>query len=386
MAETRIYLDNAATTRVSDRVLEAMLPWLKDGYGNASSPYSLGRKSAAALSEAREKCAGSIGADKSGIIFTSGATESNNLAIRSAAYSGRANGRTHLVTTVIEHPSVLEVFRALGKEGFSVTYLPVNSDGIVYTDAVRAAVTDKTALVSVMFVNNETGTIQPVEQIGAICRENGALFHVDAVQAAGFLPVDVDRISADFLSLSGHKIHAMKGVGMLYARKNREITPILYGGGQESGKRSGTENIAGIVGFSEALVYASENIEAKNRKLAPLQKKLIDGLLSVEGAVLNGSAEKRVFGNVNVSFDGIESETLVFRLDMRGIAVSGGSACSSVSGEASHVITALGASEERAKGAVRFTMSEYTTEEDIEEAIRAVKEEVAYLKQLRYGK
>lgn len=386
MAETRIYLDNAATTRISDRVLDAMMPWLREGYGNASSSYSLGRKSAVAIHEAREKCALAIGADKSEIIFTSSATESNNLAIRSAAYGGRANGRTHLITTEIEHASVLGAFRALEQEGFSVTYLPVNSDGILDIDAVESVVSDKTALVSVMCVNNEIGTIQPVEQVGTICRKNGALFHVDAVQAVGFVPVDIESVGADYLSISGHKIHAMKGVGMLYARRNSVITPLIYGGGQESGKRSGTENVAGIVGFSEALRYAVESLGEKNRKLLPLQKSLIDGLTSIDGTTLNGSLAERVSGNVNVSFAGIESETLVFRLDLRGIAVSGGSACSSASGEASYVIRALGASEERAKGAIRLTMSEYTTEEEVERAIRAVKEETEYLRRLRYGK
>lgn len=375
--ETRIYLDNAATTKITPAVLEAMLPWLTDGYGNASSLYSLGRRSAAAIASAREKCAGAIGCEPSEIFFTSGASESNNWAIKSAL----RGKKRHIITSDFEHPSVLQAVKRLEKEGFEATYLPVYENGIVRMEDIAAAIRPDTSLVSVMYANNEIGTIQPIAEIGELCRERGVLFHTDAVQAAGNLKIDVKRQKIDMLSISGHKLHAPKGVGLLYADSRIKLSPLIDGGGQESGRRSGTENTAGIVGLGEALRLANAGIAQKNEKLLRFRERMIAELSGIERSRLNGDRERRLCGNVNFSFSGIEGESLLLRLDLKGIAVSSGSACASGSSDPSHVLLALGLSEEEARGSVRITMSELTTEAEIDELLKVLPEVVASLRQ-----
>ncbi|MBQ3843158.1 MAG: IscS subfamily cysteine desulfurase [Ruminiclostridium sp.] len=372
MSETRIYLDNAATTKISDNVLDAMLPWLKDGYGNASSVYSLGRKSAIALNKARAQCAEILGCESRDIFFTSGGTESDNQAVFSAAERGAAKGKRHIIASAFEHHAVLEPLKALEKRGFRITYLPVYENGIVRVSDVEKSLTDDTALVTVMAANNEIGTIQPISEIGALCRERGVIFHTDAVQAFGNIPINVREMNIDMLSLSGHKIHAMKGTGLLYARNSAELRPFILGGAQQSGKRAGTENIAGIVGLAEAVRAAAESIAGKNGKLLPLRDKLISEISKISGARLNGDREKRLASNVNFSFAGIEGEALILQLDLLGIAVSSGSACTSGSLEPSHVLTAIGLDSSEARSSVRITMSSYTTEAEIDELIRVL--------------
>lgn len=382
MSETRIYLDNAATTAVSDNVLEAMMPWLKEGYGNASSVYSLGRKSAIALNKARAQCAEILGCDSRDIFFTSGGTESDNQAIFSAAENALAKGKTHIITSVFEHHAVLEPLKVLEKRGFTVTRLPVYDNGIVRVSDLEAAITENTGFVTIMAANNEIGTVQPISEIGAFCRERGIVFHTDAVQAFGNIPINVREQNVDMLSLSGHKIHAMKGTGLLYVRDSASLRPFILGGSQQSGKRAGTENIAGIVGLAEAVRAASEGMRDKNSKLLPLREKLISELSKISGARLNGDREKRLASNVNFSFEGIEGEALILRLDLLGIAVSSGSACTSGSLDPSHVLTALGLTKDEAKSSVRITMSDNTTESEIDELIRVLPGEIEKLRAL----
>lgn len=365
MTETKIYLDNAATTRISAEVLEAMLPWLKEGYGNASSIYALGRKSAIALSRARADCAEVLGAEPGEIFFTGGGSESDNWAIKSAAAALAQKGKKHLVTSVFEHHAVLHCMERLEKEGFEVTYLPVYENGIVRTDDLAAAIRPDTALVSVMYANNEIGTIQPIAEIGEICRGRGVLFHTDAVQAAGNLEIDVKKQKIDLLSLSGHKIHAAKGVGLLYAEKRVRLAPLIDGGAQESGRRAGTENVAAIVGLAAAMKLAKAGMAEKNARLTVFRDRIISELSRIERARLNGDPEKRLAGNVNFSFEGIEGESLLLQLDLKGIAASSGSACTSGSLDPSHVLLALGLSHETAHGSLRISMSDETTEEEI---------------------
>lgn len=373
MSETRIYLDNAATTKISDNVLKAMLPWLKEGYGNASSLYSLGRKSAIALNKARSLCAEVLGCESREIFFTSGGTESDNTAVFSAARAGAAAGKRHIIASAIEHHAVLKPLELLRKEGFRITLLPVYDNGIVRPDDLEAALTDDTALVTVMAANNEVGTIQPIEQLAAICRNHGIPFHTDAVQAFGNLRINVREQNLDMLSLSGHKIHAQKGVGLLYVRDGLPFFPYLTGGAQQGGKRAGTENIAGIVGLAEAVRFAAENVDAKNARLLPLRERLFDEIGKLDGVRINGDHEKRLASNANFSFAGHEGENLVLRLDLRGIAVSSGSACASGSLDPSHVLTAMGLTHDEARSSIRVSMSENTTAEEIDEFIEAVK-------------
>ena len=382
MSETRIYLDNAATTAISDNVLEAMMPWLKEGYGNASSVYSLGRKSAIALNKARAQCAEILGCDSRDIFFTSGGTESDDQAVFSAAETALAKGKRHIITSAIEHHAVLEPLKYLEKQGFDVTYLPVHENGIVRVSDFEAALTDDTGFVTVMAANNEIGTVQPIAEIGGICRERGITFHTDAVQAFGNIPINVREQNVDMLSLSGHKIHAMKGVGLLYVREPASLRPFVRGGAQQSGKRAGTENIAGIAGLAEAMRAAAENISGKNGKLLPMREKLIAELSKISGARLNGDREKRLASNVNFSFIGIEGEALILRLDLLGIAVSSGSACTSGSLDPSHVLTALGLTKDEARSSVRITMSDLTTEAEIDELIRVLPGEIEKLRAL----
>lgn len=370
MTETKIYLDNAATTRISGEVFDAMLPWLKEGYGNASSIYALGRKSAIALNRARADCAEVLGAEPREIFFTGGGSESDNWAIKSAAAALAQKGKKHLITSVFEHHAVLHCMERLEKEGFEVTYLPVYENGIVKPEDLAAAIRPDTALVSVMYANNEIGTVQPIAEIGEICRERGVLFHTDAVQAAGNLEIDVKKQKIDLLSLSGHKIHAPKGVGLLYADRRVRLAPLIDGGAQESGRRAGTENVAAIVGLAAAMKQAKAGMAEKNARLTVFRDRIIAELSKIERARLNGDAEKRLAGNVNFSFEGIEGESLLLQLDLKGIAASSGSACTSGSLDPSHVLLALGLSHETAHGSLRISMSDETTEEEVSVFLR----------------
>jgi len=382
MEKDLIYLDNAATTKISDSVFNAMLPWLKDGYGNASSIYTLGRKSATALSRARAACAEALGCEPREIFFTSGGSESDNWAIKSTAKAMAKKGKKHIISSVFEHHAVLHCLESLEKEGFEVTYLPVYENGVVRTEDVAKAIRDDTALVTIMYANNEIGTIQPIPEIGEICREKGVYLHTDAVQTVGNVPINVKEQNIDMLSLSGHKIHAMKGVGLLYVSKKIRLAPFIEGGAQESGKRAGTENIAAIVGLATALQEAVCGVETRNRLLTPLRDKIIDAFSKIEAAHLNGDRDKRLCGTVNFSFVGVEGESLLLQLDLHGIAASSGSACTSGSLDPSHVLLALGLSHEVAHGSLRISMSEYTTEAEIDELIKVVPEIVDKLRKM----
>lgn len=382
MGKDLIYLDNAATTKISDSVFNAMLPWLKEGYGNASSIYTLGRESAVALARARAACAEALGCEPREIFFTSGGSESDNWAIKSTAKAMAKKGKKHIVSSVFEHHAVLHCLESLEKEDFEVTYLPVYENGIVRVEDVKNAIRDDTALVTIMYANNEIGTIQPIPEIGEICREKGVYFHTDAVQAVGNVPINVKEQNIDMLSLSGHKIHAMKGIGLLYVNKKIRLAPFIEGGAQESGKRAGTENIAAIVGLATALQEATRGVEAKNRLLTPLRDKIIDAFSKIEAARLNGDRDKRLCGTVNFSFVGVEGESLLLQLDLHGIAASSGSACTSGSLDPSHVLLALGLVHEVAHGSLRISMSEYTTEAEIDELIKVVPEIVDKLRKM----
>lgn len=362
-----IYADNSATTKISDRVFDAMLPYLREHYGNPSSPYSVGREADLAVIKARGQVAAALNADPSEIFFTSGGSEADNWAIKGAAAKQLKKGKRHLITTAFEHHAVLHSFEALEKEGFAVTYLPVSPDGYVTADQVADAIREDTALVSVMYANNEIGTIQPIAEIGRVCRERGVLFHTDAVQAVGNVPIDVKAQNIDLLSLSGHKIHAPKGIGVLYVRKGVVLQNLIDGGAQERGKRGGTENVAGIVGLGQAITDAAAGIEAKAAKLTKMRDRLIDGVLAaIPKARLNGGREPRLCMNANFSFEGIEGEGLLLRLDLAGICASSGSACTSGSLDPSHVLMAIGLPHEIAHGSLRITFSEENTDEDVD--------------------
>lgn len=366
-----IYCDNAATTPVSRPVLEAMTPWFSEQYGNASSIYKLGRDSKKALEKARKQVADCLGAEPAEIVFTGCGTESDNWAIRGVAEKMAQKGKKHLITSVFEHHAVLHTCEALEKQGFSVTYLPVTPDGFVRPEDVQNAIRPDTGLVSVMYANNEIGAIQPIAEIGKICREAGVLFHTDAVQAVGNVPIDVKAQCIDLLSLSGHKIHAQKGIGALYVRKGVSLPNFLYGGAQERGRRGGTENLPAIVGLGVAITLACADIPGKTARLSRLRDKLIDGLLKIPHTRLNGSRENRLCGNCNVSFEGIEGESLLLMLDMQGICASSGSACTSGSLDPSHVLLALGLPHEIAHGSLRLSLSEENTEQDVEAILEA---------------
>lgn len=380
--ETRIYLDNSATTKVSDEVLAAVLPFLKESYGNPSSIYSLGRKSAIALSNSRRACAEALGAELGEIIFTSGGTEGNNFAIKSACEMGAKSGKKHIITTPIEHHSVLETVKRLEKQGFTVSYLHVDREGLVDPEEVNALIREDTALVSVMAVNNELGTIEPVSEIGGICREKDVIFHSDCVQAIGNIPINVKEMNIDILTLSGHKLHGLKGTGLIYINKRISLPSFMDGGKQELGKRAGTENIAGIVGLAKALQLSMEKLHEKNEKLSGYRKFLIERISDIPDCTLN-SGEHSVSNILNFSFKNIESEALILQLDLKGIAVSGGSACASGALNPSHVLTAVGLSQEQAKGAIRISMSDYTTMEELKEFTEILPEIVAKLRKLR---
>ncbi len=377
-----IYLDNAATTRVSDTALSAMLPYFQEQYGNPSSLYAFGQEAKEALERARETVAGLLNCEAGEIIFTSGGSEADNQAIRSAAAIGARAGKRHIISTAFEHHAVLHTLSKLEKEGFEVTLLDVHENGVVRPEELVSAIRPDTCLVTVMYANNEIGTIQPIAEIGRICREKGVLFHTDAVQAAGHIHIDVQAQNIDLLSLSAHKFHGPKGVGALYARRGIALSNLIEGGAQERGKRAGTENTAAVMGMAAALEEACRNMEGNGARMTALRDRLISGLSQMPHSVLNGDAEHRLPGNVNFCFEGIEGESLLLLLDDRGICASSGSACTSGSLDPSHVLLAIGRPHEVAHGSLRLTLSEETSEADIDYTIKAVKEVVAYLRSI----
>ena len=377
-----VYADNAATTAMSETALEAMLPCLREEYANPSSLHTPGQRAAEKLTEAREIFARQLGASPAEITFTSGGSESDNQALRSGAMLGLRKGKKHIISTKFEHHAVLHTLQALEKEGFAVTLLDIPPDGVVTAEQVREAIRPDTALVSVMFANNEIGTIQPIAQIAAVCREAGVLFHTDAVQAAGHLPIDVKELGVDMLSLSAHKFHGPKGVGVLYARRGVALTNVIYGGAQERGRRAGTENLPGIVGAAAAFEEACARMEENAQKMTALRDRLIRGLTAIPHTVLNGDAVRRLPGNVNVCFEGIEGESLLLMLDAKGIAASSGSACTSGSLDPSHVLLALGRPHEVAHGSLRLSLSHYNTDADVDHILSVVPGVVEYLRNM----
>lgn len=377
---TRIYMDNAATTRVSEPVFEAMKPYFCEVYGNPSSVHSFGREARRAVESARRQVAKAIGADSRDVYFTGCGTESDNWALRGAAYA-RGNDRKTLVTTSIEHHAILHTAEALAKEGFTVKIVPVDKDGILKLDELEKAVDEDTFLVSVMAANNEIGTLQPIADAAKIAHCAGALFHTDAVQAIGSVPISVQEMEIDLLSLSGHKFHAPKGVGALYMRSGARVDKLIRGGAQERGQRAGTENLASIVGLGAAIEIACADIEVRNRKIAALRDALVQEIFTrIPDAVLNGHKTLRLPGNINVSFRGVEGESALLSLDLKGIAASSGSACTSGSLESSHVLAAIGCSEEDARGALRLSLGDENTIEEVNEVAVALQEIVERLR------
>ena len=377
-----IYADNAATTKMSKTAFEAMLPYITDIYGNPSSLHSAGQAAADALRKARADMADALGCEPSEIIFTSGGSEADNQAIISAAAIGEKKGKKHIISSAFEHHAVLHTLKKLEKQGFEVTLLDVGKNGIINPDDVAKAITDSTCLVTIMFANNEIGTIQPIAEIGKICRENGVIFHTDAVQAAGHIKIDVKEQNIDMLSLSAHKFHGPKGVGALYAKKGIRLINLIEGGAQERGKRAGTENIPAIVSMAAALTEAVQEIDENAKKVSTLRDRLIAGLSKIPHSALNGDAKKRLPGNVNFCFEGIEGESLLLLLDAKGICASSGSACTSGSLDPSHVLLAIGRPHEVAHGSLRLTLSEGNTEEEIDYMIKEITEVVGYLREL----
>lgn len=382
MEKRFVYADNAATTKVSKPVLDVMMPYFTEEYGNASSIYALGRSAKKALETARETVAKAIGAETSEIYFTSCGSESDNWAIRSVCERLAAKGKKHIVTSVFEHHAVLHTCQALEKLGFEVTYLPVYENGIVKTEDVKNAVREDTALVTIMYANNEIGTIQPIEEIAAVCREKGVLFHTDAVQAMGHVKIDVHAQGIDMLSLSGHKIHAQKGIGALYVRKGIPVTNLIFGGAQERNRRAGTENLPAIAGFAKAMEIASTDIEKRAEKTAKQRDRLIEGILKLPRTRLNGDPVKRLPGTVNISIEGVEGESLLLMLDLNGICASSGSACTSGSLDPSHVLLALGLKHEVAHGSLRLSIGDETTDEDIDYILEVVPKVVKRLRDM----
>ena len=372
MENRLIYVDNSATTPISKEVLDAMMPWLTEGYGNASSIYSKGREAGWALKGAREQIASILGAQPNEIYFTSGGSESDNWAIKGAAATMAKRGKKHIITSAFEHHAVLHSCAALEKQGFEVTYVPVHENGIVRVEDIEAAIRPDTGLVTIMYANNEIGTVQPIKEIGALCRKHKIWFHTDAVQAFGHVPINVEEQNIDMLSVSGHKIHAQKGVGLLYVKRGVVLPNLIDGGAQERGKRAGTENIAGIVGLAKAMEIASQNIEERGERTKVLRNKLIDNILKIERTRLNGDREQRLPGNVNISIEGIEGESLLLSLDMYGICASSGSACTSGSLDPSHVLLAIGLCHEVAHGSLRISLSDENTMEDVDRILEVL--------------
>ena len=375
-----IYADNAATTKMSRAAIEAMMPYLSDNFYNPSSLYSAGQRAKEALECARETVARCIGAEAKEIIFTSGGSESDNQALISAAAAGARAGKRHIVTDGIEHHAVLNMLKKLKKDGFEITYLPVHENGIVRPEELEAALRDDTCLVSVMYANNEIGTIQPIREIGRICREHGVVFHTDAVQAVGHIPVDVKDDNIDMLSASAHKFHGPKGVGFLYVRKGIRLTSFIEGGAQERGRRAGTENVAGIVSAAAALKESVSSIGEVSARITALRDRLIKGLSEIPHSALNGDTENRLPSNVNFCFEGIEGESLLLLLDDKGICASSGSACTSGSLDPSHVLLAIGRTHDVAHGSLRLTLGDDATEEEIDYIIASVKDVVTRLR------
>lgn len=377
-----IYADNAATTKTSQSAIDAMVKTMTDVYGNPSSLHSVGQKAKEVLEKARVDVAKCIGADFKDIYFTSGGSEADNQAIISAAKFGALKNKKHIISTKIEHHAVLHTLNKLEKEGYEITLLDVPENGIVNVEDVENAIREDTVLVTIMFANNEIGTIQPIKEIGEICKKHGVIFHTDAVQAAGHIPIDVEEMNIDMLSISGHKFHGPEGVGVLYARKKVPLTNVIEGGAQERGKRAGTENLPAIVGMAVALKEACEHMDEVAKKEIALRDRLINGLSQISHSMLNGDSVKRLPSNVNYIFEGIEGESLLLLLDARGIAASSGSACTSGSLDPSHVLLAIGRPHEIAHGSLRLTISEETTEEDIDYIVENTKEVVAYLRSI----
>ena len=377
-----VYADNAATTQMSENVLKAMMPLLTDIYGNPSSLHSIGQVAKEYLENARETVADCIGADPKEIYFTSGGSEADNQAIRSAAYIGARKGKKHIISSKFEHHAVLHTLDALKKEGFTVTLLDVYSNGVVKPEDVENAITDETCLVTIMTANNEIGTIQPIAEIGKICKEKGVLFHTDAVQAVGHIPVNVKDMNVDMLSVSAHKFHGPKGVGFLYARKGILLTNIIYGGAQERSKRAGTENMASIVGMATAIKEATDLLEENAAKVTAMRNRLIDGLKGIERSRINGDLEHHLPGTLNMCFEGIEGESLLLLLDAKGICASSGSACTSGSLDPSHVLLSIGVPVEIAHGSLRLSISEYNTMEQMDHIVESVPGVVDYLRSI----
>ena len=375
-----IYADNAATTKMSPAAIDKMVTLSNEAWGNPSSLYTFGQQAKEILEEARKEIADIIGAEPREILFTSGGSEADNQAIRSAAELGRKNGRMHIISSAFEHHAVLHTLQRLEKEGFEVTLLDVHENGLIIPEEVEAAIREDTCLVTIMFANNEIGTIQPIREIGAICRKHNVIFHTDAVQAIAHIPVNVIDDNIDMLSASAHKFHGPKGVGFLYAKKTIRLTNLIEGGAQERGKRAGTENVPGIAAMATALKEASDNMAENAARLMAMRDKLIAGLSAIPHSALNGDAVKRLPGNVNFCFEGIEGESLLLLLDDKGIAASSGSACTSGSLDPSHVLLAIGRVHDVAHGSLRLSIGEDTTDEDVNYMIQSVKEVVEYLR------
>ena len=380
MEKQFIYADNAATTKMSDVAVRAMLPYLQEIYANASSVHLLGQRSAAALFSARQQVAQVLNCAPKEVFFTSGGSEADNQALISAAALGKKQGKCHIVSTAMEHHAILHTLEALEAQGFTVTLLRPQADGIVTATQVAEAITDTTCLISVMYANNETGAIQPIREIGALCRKRGVLFHTDAVQAAGHLTINVQRDNIDMLSLSAHNFHGPKGIGLLFAKSNIQLTSLIRGGGQERGKRAGTENLPSIIGLATALKDAQEHMQQNTAYITGLRDALRNGLDKIDGAGFNGSREHCLPGTVNYSFQGVNGETLLSLLSNEGICCSSGSACSAGSLEPSHVLLALGLSHETAKSALRFSLCEYNTMDEVQTIITKVTEAVNRLR------
>ena len=378
----QVYADNAATTRMSRTAIDAMLPYMDEIYGNPSSLHSVGQRAAEALQSARETVAQCLNASPREIYFTSGGSEADNQAILSAARIGARSGKKHIISTAFEHHAVLHMLKKLEKEGFEVELLPVGSIGSITAQQVADAIREDTCLVTVMYANNEIGSVLPIAQIGAVCRARGVLFHTDAVQAAGHLPIDVQAQNIDLLSLSAHKFHGPKGIGVLYARKGIALTNLIEGGAQERGKRAGTENIPAIMGMAAALREANEHLEENAAKVSKLRDQLIAGLSTIPHSALNGDPVTRLPGNVSFCFEGIEGESLLLLLDAKGICASSGSACTSGSLDPSHVLLAIGRPHEVAHGSLRLTLCEWNTEEEIDHILAEVPGVVAYLRDM----
>ena len=375
-----IYADNAATTKMCDAAISTMTDIMKEMYGNPSSLYSLGQEAKEIVENAREDVAAVIGAEPREIIFTSGGSEADNQAIRIGAEIGKKNGKKHIISTAFEHHAVLHTLKRLETEGFEVTLLDVHENGIVTPEEVEAAIREDTCLVTIMFANNEIGTIQPIREIGAVCRKKKVLFHTDAVQAVGHVPINVVEDNIDMLSSSAHKYHGPKGVGFLYVKKGIRVTNLIEGGAQENGRRAGTENVAGIAAMAAALKEANENMDKNAAVMTAMRNKLIAGLKEIPHSALNGDAEKRLPGNVNFCFEGIEGESLLLLLDDKGIEASSGSACTSGSLDPSHVLLAIGRVHDVAHGSLRLTIGEDITEDQVDYMVKSVKEVVEYLR------